>query len=384
MVDSSDIAPASHKHSRSALPILLALVAATLAGVVTFFASSLYRPDSAPAVPAAALPSIEPVEAPIARDVQRAIFFDNEVEPRIAEADRLNREAADRCVRRITMMMDRYRCGVDPFVNDLTSMSTRFGIVKRMPGDWWRKDNRIESYVEEKFEFHLFSEQTLMNDITQVLDDFKSEIDANQKRMLISVKTALGEADLPEVQADEYQPFFESVAQQLQHYSAKQGTASVQNAVGVFVISEAGVFAGRTIVVGLLARFGSTAVIGTAAGATATAGTTATGTGVGAFGGPAGAVVGFGIGLAVGFAIDWWMTEKFEARLSEQMNQYLDTLESTLLHGGATRPPAARTAGGSDNQNSGLVDALPVVCDHLLQAYRESFYEQIVTGVPTS
>ena len=121
-----------------------------------------------------------------------------------------------------------------------------------MPADWWRKDQRVDKYVKSKFEQHLFSEKKLMDDIGDVLKDFKVDIDANQKRMLISVKTALGSADLPEVQADEYQPFFEAVARQLQKHSTVQGTASVQNALGAFVLGEVGFFAGRSIVAGLL------------------------------------------------------------------------------------------------------------------------------------
>ncbi|QDT13197.1 hypothetical protein [Planctomycetes bacterium K23_9] len=365
--------------------IVVACAGALLAAGLTLAFTVVNQPGEAPDVPRSATPAQQDVaadsqEQSSKRAVRRAIFFDEKVEPRIVEADALNREAADRCIAKISAAMDHYRGGVEPFVDDLTSISTRFGIVKRMPSDWWRKENKIENFVEDKFQQHLFSQQTLMDDIAVILADFKSEIDTNQKRMLISVKTDLNAADLPEVQADEYQPFFESVSRQLQGYSAKQGTASVQNAVGVLIISEAGVFAGRSIVVGLLARFGSTAVVSSAAGATATAGTTAAGTGTGAFGGPVGAVVGFGVGLAVGMVIDWWMTEQFEAKMRSQMYGYLNTLENTILYGGATSADA--TAANEDG-SSGLVGALPVVCDRLSVAYRERFYEQIVTGTST-
>ncbi|MGB7346244.1 MAG: hypothetical protein WBD20_18645 [Pirellulaceae bacterium] len=370
----------------SSRPFVAAGAGAALVAGLTFFVAVVNQPGTPPAMSVDAVPRADVREEPASESttpdqlVRRAVFFDEKVEPRITEADALNREAADRCIRKISACMDNYRGGVEPFVKDLTSLSTRFGIVKRMPSDWWREENKIEQFVEDKFQQHLFSQQKLMDDIAIILADFKDEIDANQKRMLISVKTDLNAADLPEVQADEYEPFFESVARQLQGYSAKQGTASVQNAVGVLIISEAGVFAGRSLVVGLLARFGSTAVVGTAAGATATAGTTAAGTGTGAFGGPVGAVVGFGVGLAVGMVIDWWMTEKFEAKMRGQMYDYLNTLEHTILYGGATRADAVAA---NEDGSSGLVGALPVVCDRLMVAYRERFYEQIVTGATT-
>ena len=384
---------AEDKTTSAMSPTSIATVGGCAAALLMFFVAVVNQPTPLPnPKPTRTTAAAAHAERKTNQRIRRAVFFDEKVEPRIAEADALNREAADRCLSKISSCIDHYRGGVEPFVHDLTSLSTRFGIVKRMPTDWWKKENKIEKFVEDKFQQHLFSQQRLMDDIANILADFKDEIDANQKRMLISVKTDLSVADLPEVQAEEYQPFFESVARQLQRYSAKQGTASVQNAVGVLVVSEAGVFAGRSIVVGLLARFGSTAVVGTAAGATATAGTTATGTGTGAFGGPVGAVVGFGVGLAVGMVIDWWMTEKFEARMRQQMYNYLDALEHTILFGGATpstttvasctsAESARQTPSGDDA--AGLAGALPVICDRLLIAYRERFYEQLVTGADT-
>ena len=370
----------AHSQKNRASSTGLALVGASLITLAAFLING--KPDDTPDVPSSK-PSAATVDPPaVAKDVQRAVFFDQKVEPTIIEADALNREAAERCIARIETMVDKYRRGIDPFVSDLTSLSTRFGIVKRMPRDWWKKEKGVEAFVEDKFERHLFSEETLMRDITEILGEFKSEVDTNQKRMLISVKSAMNASDLPEIQANEYQPFFESVSRQLQQYSSKQGTASVQNAIGVFVISEtAGTFAGRAIVVGLLARFGASAAVSTAAGAGATAGSTAVGTGAGSVGGPVGAVVGFGIGMAVGLVVDWWMTEQFETQMSGQMNDYLDKLERTILYGGATSRSSARGSGSLESQDqSGLVEALPVVCDRLLEAYRESFYEQIVTG----
>jgi hypothetical protein len=378
---------AEDKTTSAMSPTSIATVGGCVAALLVYFVAVVNQPKP--------LPNLNPTRttadrAHVAREskniIRRAVFFDEKVEPRIIEADALNREAAERCISKISSCVDHYRGGVEPFVHDLTSLSTRFGIVKRMPTDWWKKENKIEKFVEDKFQQHLFSQQKLMDDIANILADFKDEIDSNQKRMLISVKADLDAADLPEVQAEEYEPFFESVSRQLQRYSAKQGTASVQNAVGVLIVSEAGVFAGRSIVVGLLARFGSTAVVGTAAGATATAGTAATGTGTGAFGGPVGAVVGFGVGLAVGMVIDWWMTEKFEAKMRQQMYNYLDTLEHTILFGGATQSSSSAknaTQAKSNDDASGLVGALPVICDRLLIAYRERFYEQIVTGADT-
>ena len=329
-------------------------------------------------------------------DVIRASFFDTEVEPRIVETDALNREAAQRCIVRLGYVIDNYRDGVDPFVEDLTSISTRLGIVRRMPGNWWRGDDRIEGYVQQKFEKHLFSQQKLMRDVAGVLDDFRSEVDANQKRMLVSVQASLDTADLPEVDIEDYEPFFASVAGQLRTYATQQGTNTVYNGLTVLAVSEVGSFAAVSVASGLLARFGSAAAATAAVGVGATAGTTAAGAGGGSFAGPVGTVVGLGVGLAVGLAIDWWMTEQFEEKMNEQMKGYLDSLEQTLLHGTTSLHGTTGLHGSGQSQfrathvnlsaqtdgglpDGGIAEALPVVCDRLLIAYRERFYEQIVT-----
>ena len=187
-----------------AFPLAVATLLACVAAVVTW-ALTL---GPAPIAPPPPLPiSVEP---PIVADpsVLRAAFFDAEVEPLIAETDSANREAAERCVARMGQMIDRYRDGIDPFVDDLTSISTRFGIIRRMPGDWWKEDDRIKKYVRKKFERHLFSEHKLTGDVAEVLNDFRDEIDANQKRMLAEVQASLDTADLPEVEIGQYDRFF--------------------------------------------------------------------------------------------------------------------------------------------------------------------------------
>ncbi len=246
-----------------------------------------------------------------------------------------------------------------------------------MPGNWWRKDNRIQNYVQTKFETHLFSEQKLLDDITAALNGFRDEVDANQKRMLIGVRAALHTSDLPDVDVEEYGPFFAAVAQQLQGYAAQQGTTSVMNAIGVFIISEAGVFTARSVITGLLARFGTAAAVGATAGGGAAAGGAAAGAGGGTLAGPVGTAVGFGVGLAVGLVIDWWMTEKFEERMTQQMNQYIHSLENRTLHGGFTSNSSDPRVSAS--HQPGIAQALPVVCDRLTEAYRQRFYQQIVS-----
>ncbi|TWU22409.1 hypothetical protein Pla52o_34650 [Novipirellula galeiformis] len=369
------------KRNPAAATVLLAAVIAGLVGIATYSAINVSKPEP---VIENEFEIIVPKVIEPSRDVLRAAFFDREVEPEIEVTDRLNREAAERCIERVQRLVRRYHRGVAPFVNDLTSISTRLGIVKRMPASWWNEDNRIEDYVAKKFETHLFSEQVLASDIAGILEDFRKEIDANQKRMLVNVHASLEIADLPEVQLDSYEPFYELVSQRLQSFSADQGATSVYNAIVVILISEAGSYAATTVAAGLLARFSATAAVGAAAGAGTAAGAAATGAGGGSLVGPVGTVVGLGVGLAVGLIIDWWMTENFELKVSEQLHDYLEQLERTLLEGAPRDPPTIDAAQltrvlGSQHHATGLKSTLPIVCDQLADAYRDQFFAKIVS-----
>ena len=364
------------------------LVGASVAALLTLGVTLNNAVDRTPAIPDSSnvqrSRAGESQKTEPSRNVFRAGFFDEHVEPEIAKTDALNRQATERCLDRLDRLIASYHRGVDPFVSDLTSLSTRLGIVRRMPGEWWNKDQRVQKYVQEKFEQHLFSERKLLADVTGVLEDFKDDIDVNQKRMLINIQAALDESDLPEVMSQEYPEFFASISEDLQIYAADQGTTSVQNMIGAFVLGEVGAFAVRSMLMGLVSRFGSTAVVATATSATAAAGSSAAGAGGGSLGGPAGTIVGFGVGLAVGLVIDWWMTEKFEKELSQKMHRYLDDLGDALVHGPNRPPSRGRSIGRNGKLGStpsvGLDTALPKLCDALLIAYRERFYEQIVTG----
>ena len=317
-----------------------------------------------------------------ARRVARARFYDAEVMPLIAEVDGLNRSAADRCLQRIDRTLQRYHAGVEPFVEEMTSLSTRLGVLKRMPGGWWTSDGRVEAYVQEKFESHLFSEETLLDDISTALLQFRRDVDANQTLMLTRVQAALTTSDLPGVQLEQHDAFFRELSTDLGRYAAGQGTTSVENMLGALVLGEVGAFAARSVVAGLLVRFAPSVAISSAAGASATVGASATGAGGGSVGGPVGAVVGFGAGLAIGLVIDWWMTERFETELTGQMHVYLNDLEATLISGGASPVDATtnQATDGAAGQRIGLQDALPNLCGQLRDAYRDRFYQQIVDG----
>ncbi|MCG8651022.1 MAG: hypothetical protein MI861_14385, partial [Pirellulales bacterium] len=198
-------------------PMGIAVLGASLVALTTFgILSQGFQPEQ----PEISVPAPEPVVVKANPKIRRAAFFDAEVEPQIIETDHLNRQAAERCIFRLRSVLRGYRDGVRPFVEDLTSISTRLGIVRRMPGNWWHEDKRIEIYVQQKFEQHLFSEKDLLGDVSKVLEDFRDEVEANQKRMLVNVQASLDTADLPDVTIDQYKPFFDAIAKRLRGYSA--------------------------------------------------------------------------------------------------------------------------------------------------------------------
>lgn len=344
------------------------LITATAGGILAAIFAALFTMPSVESwlpQPSESSPIVVQIETlkPDPR-VHRAAFFDVSVQPAIEMAEVRNREAADRCIRRIGEAFDRYREGVDPFVSDLTSLSTRMGIVRRMPSAWWYSDSRTEDYISTKFEQHLFSEVSLTEDIAGVLDQFSQDIDANQRRMLTEVQASLSTSDLPSIKLSGYRHFFTAVADDLVRFGEASGTSSVANFAAVMVASEVGSQVFVRLTAGLLSRFALSAAVGAATTGTASAGGAATGAGAGTLAGPVGTVVGLGVGLAVGLVIDWWMTEKFQQQMSIEMNDYLSGVEAAIL----------------DDSESGLKAKLPQACDSLTTAYRERFYQQIVGG----
>ena len=364
----------THPERIRAFPIAAIVLIAAIAGTFSLVMNGGPKPIGAP--PASEAEAVLTVTSPTDRETLRKEFFEREVLPAIAQTDQQNREAAERCIERLSRLIDQYRQGVDPFVNDLTSIKTRLGIVRRMPAAWWKEDRSVEAYVQTKFEQHLFSEQQLINDVGAALDGFRDEVDANQRRMLTQIRASLEISDLPEIRVEDDDAFLASVANQLQTYSSQQGTSSLQNGLTVLVLSEAGSYAAMSLASGLLARFGTTAATTAAAAGGATAGASAAGAGSGSLAGPVGTAVGLGVGLVIGLTIDWWMTEKFEEELSGNLHQYLDRLKQSILDGPGDE--SGSSSGAATQPSLGIKRALPELCDQLRDAYEQRFLNQIV------
>lgn len=264
---------------------------------------------------------------------ERERFYTTEIEPLLKATERSNRETAERAVVRVTDVFKKYRSGIKPFADDITSIGTRFGILRRMPANWWYEDDRINIYIQEKFESHLFSEDQFHNDIVAVLKTFREDLQANESRLLASVRAAIEAGDLPEMALPDYRQYEEEIRAIILEFSGDRARDSVYQGIATFVVAEVAAIAVHQIIVRILAAIGTSAATSAIAGGGATAGGAAAGGGAGTLGGPVGVAIGIGAGLVVGIIVDWWMTDRFQNRLADDLNNYFDELESGLLNG---------------------------------------------------
>lgn len=291
-------------------------------------------PPSPPSPPPLDLQAEEEDEA-----AERLRFYEAEVEPILLAHERANRAAAERAIQRIRETFDGYRRGVDPFVEDITSWGTRLGVLVRTPGDWWYEDERINTFVSEKFEEHLFSEQQLQRDLTQVLVALREDLRANRNRLLTQVRAAVNASDLTPITLPDFTDYDRQVREDLVELAEARGQTSLYHGIAVTVGAEA-----VAIPAGWLAGVSVSALLSSSAAATgATATTTAGGGTAGSLAGPVGTGVGVIVGAMVGLGIDWWLTERFQERVTGELTSYLDELERGLLEGTDDDPGLKKT-----------------------------------------
>ena len=297
---------------------------------------------------------------------EQETFFNDQVDPAIAEADQRNRAAAALCVDRIKGLFQGYRNNVPKFTDDMTSYGTRFAIMYRMPGDWWNESNKVNRYVTQKFETQLFSQQKLEEGLEEALAAFATDIQANNAQLLTSVKAAIRSSDLPNLPTINYGQYTEDLSQTLNAYSNETANKTVLRFVLTEITAGTLGMAVEQLLVNAMAYFATTtATTATAAGG-ATAASSAAGGAGGTTVGPWGTVVGFGVGLVIGLAIDWWMSEEFAAKLNGKLTTMLNQTEDAILQGAPDR--------------AGLEEKLETTCRALHEAYEKTLRAQISGG----
>jgi hypothetical protein len=282
---------------------------------------------------------VPPVPQPPTVNIKRnELIYDAKLKPLVDENYRANLAAVERFITRINDSFNKYRKGIEPFGNDITSMGTRFSILKRMPADWWYKNNSVQDFVQKKFETHIFSEKQLNEDLTSALTALNEEFQANGYQLLAEAKLAIYNSDLTNPEIPDYKSYDEDVKRLLLEFSTKSAKDSVYNLIATNITSEVAGVVVKQIIAKVLIKIGTTATVSaTAGGGTAAASATA-GAGTGTLGGPLGTAFGFGVGLVVGIMVDQWMTDNFKATLQSDLNNYLTSLHDGLIEGVNNEP----------------------------------------------
>jgi hypothetical protein len=295
---------------------------------------------------------------------RRAAFYHSEITPLIRTNTQANHEAAQRCLARIDDAFARYRQGIKSFSEDITSMGARFGILVRLPSDWWYDDGRLEQYVQDKFETHLFSEAQLNNALTHALTIFRDDLQANRNQLLALTKVAIQDSDFPGLSVPDDHSFDSTVNRQFVEFATGRAQDSVYHGIATFIASEVAVVAGTQLLTRVVTSIGTGTATSVAAGGGAAASGAAAGAGAGTMAGPLGTAIGVGVGIVVGVMVDWWMTEQFQAELENDLQQYLTKLRNGMIEGVNGQP--------------GLRQFLSTFNDDLSQAHRATMYHRLV------
>ncbi|WDI41022.1 hypothetical protein [Bremerella sp. P1] len=299
----------------------------------------------------------------------RQELFDDQVAPAVREAGLANRAAVERCLARIQESFQRYRQGVEPFAEDVTGLGSKWGVLRRMPGDWMTGSNSVEAFISGKLQKHVFSAQEIQHDIDVSLALLREDIEANRNVMLRKVKTATAGLSLPAIQNLDTQKFSQQVAEKVRGFSTETAVDSVTDSVVIEVASGVGGYATEQVFMAVLARIGMTA-------GGATVGSVALGGGSGSAVGPLGTGIGTIGGLIVGVIIDYWLSEHAKANLSQQLMALIDQIEDAAIHGVPERTNSTIDA------YPGLKHVLQNTCDELNRANLEIF-KQSILGVKT-
>jgi hypothetical protein len=352
--------------------ILLAIAAASICGY------ALYRstpPTSAPRVqapPTTTAPATQP-------DDRAARLFNSEIAPLLDQFDQRNRTAAEHAVADMTERLNGRRWGIKPFVKDVNSWKTRFGVVGKKTGDLWTHYVRdkadpqtVKTFIDDKFRHHVLSEYALEQDMAKCLASFHEELDASRNKLYLDLRLPLEKLKTGPLAAPAaYAKFREQVEESARRRARELGSEFAGDTVVTGLDSLIlGTLATEVthrvvanVVTGLLARAGTQmAAEGIAAGGATAAGAVGGGGG-GSLAGPAGTVVGAAVGIGVGVVVDWWMSKRFEEKMTLQLNGFFDTLTAHLIDGS-----------GNGGDGKGFKAVLGEAVDRCNKAQREAVW----------
>jgi hypothetical protein len=357
---------------RGRIPLILLAIAAASILVYTLHRSA--PPTLSPQVQSSPpSPTTQPDDA-------TARLFTAEIAPLLDAFDQRNRLAAAHAVADIRERLDGRRWGIKPFVKEVNSWGTRFRVVGRKTSDLWAHYVRdkpdpqsVKDLIDAKFRHHVLSEPALEQDMARSFAAFREELDASRNKLYLDLRLPLARLKTAPLTTP---AGFDTFRRQVEELAARRAQELGQEFAGDSVVTGLnslvlGTLATEVthrvvanVVTGLLARAGTQmAAEGIAAGG-ATAAGAAGGGGGGSLAGPAGTVIGAAVGIGVGVAVDWWMSKRFEEKMTAQLNTFFDTLTTHLLD-------------GRDNDNKGLKAELNAAVDRANKAQRDAVWNAL-------
>lgn len=263
---------------------------------------------------------------------QRQEFFVLTGSQLLNQEEQRNREAVERARRQIEANFARYRTGVPQFAESLTTWGTRYEMTKAALSDWWSKTNEARDVATNQFANFVVSDKKLRDDITLVIAQFSSDLVANRNGMLSELGEKISAAALPCASADlgSANP---SAAFLLEAQPLIKNKAVMSPLIGVLAMS-GGFFATEVVVARivpkLLVAMATRLATGAAARGSLVAASALAAGGTGTAVGPMGTAIGVGVGLLAGILIESWIDKRYEAKVTNELNQMLTDMEESL------------------------------------------------------
>lgn len=245
------------------------------------------------------------------------VFFKDQILPLVEIEEGANKKAIRSAQARSHEIFDRYRSRAPKFSDELVTLGTKWNLMKAALHDWWNKDNQGAQVAQKAFSETIFSEKEIKRALETLMNDFRTELEANRNIMLSQTLSKIKTSDVPfkKLSVDTLAQDFQSKAQDfLKERAKKIPQMTLLSASGGFAAGAGLTWLGEAVTVALI-RWSATAAV-SAGGATVAGGVGggASGTAIGPWGTAAGVVTG----VVIGYAADCWMESKFKEKMSKQ------------------------------------------------------------------
>jgi hypothetical protein len=292
-----------------------------------------------------AFPELFPTGEP---DDRISCSLDSEILSILAAFDARNKAAIEDAANRISDGIDDYRKGIKPFVEDISSWTTRFGVVWRIGGDYFdewfgtpAEKSETSAFVSERFERHLFSERKLELLLASALEQFRYDLAANRNVLHADVKAAWNKRDVA-IHESKFENIAREVNLSVTAASTNMATDSVSVAalsfLGGFLIEEIAETITRAVLERAISHMATSAVLKAVSAGGTTVTLTAGGGATGAPAGPLGSVAGMSVGILSGIVADWYLTDLLEEKLASECDEMISGVTSQVLFGTAKAP----------------------------------------------